>query len=61
MKVKFVGATPEEDQIVEIPEGTHTVEIPIPAPEVKASPWFSLAFIISVMVWLTVLVAILRG
>ena len=41
MKIKFLGATEAEDQIVEIPDNTKTVEVtlPVAGAEQKTSPW----------------------
>jgi hypothetical protein len=63
MKIKFIGATQEEDQIVEIPDSTKTVEVVLPAPEKeKSSPWLSLLFFVLFAVWsITLAWTITRG
>lgn len=61
MKVKFLGATEAEDRIVEIPEGTDTVEVELPKTEIQRSPWPSVVFIIAVMAWTLALVLVFRG
>lgn len=60
MKVKFIGATPEEDKVVEIPEGTGTIEIPLPEKE-GGSMWPVAAVMITFAVCFTVVMVALLG
>ena len=48
MKIKFLGATPEEDKIVEIPEGVTEVTIEPPA-KTPANTWPSVVFFVALM------------
>lgn len=63
MQIKFLGATEEEDQIVEIPDGVAEVEVEVTTEQKAAprSPWPSIAFFIALMVWSLLLVWIFRG
>lgn len=60
MKVKFIGATPEEDKVVDIPEGTGTIEIPLPEKE-EQSMWPVATVLIVMAVCFTVVVVALTG
>lgn len=62
MKVKFIGATPEEDHIVEVPEGTGTLEIPYPVLQKSESMWPVCAVLITICVCVTAVIWMLtRG
>jgi hypothetical protein len=56
VKVKFIGATPEEDKIVEIPEGVTEVTIPSPwsvQKETADSMWPIASVLITIIVCFT--------
>lgn len=53
MKVRYLGATPEEDKVVEIPEGA--TEIVVPAPEAPRSVWPSVVFFIALMAFVVLM------
>lgn len=51
MKIKFLGATEAEDRIVEVPEGTTTVEVELPEPESnQGNAWPAAAVLIAAMI-----------
>ena len=56
MKIKFIGATPAEDHIVEIPEGTKEVSVNLPEHKAVNSPWPSVTFFCCAMICLTIMV-----
>lgn len=58
MKVKFIGATPEEDKIVEIPEGTGTVEISLPSQAEQDAAYNAWPFALVMIAGMATLVAL---
>jgi hypothetical protein len=56
VKVKFVGATPEEDKIVEIPEGVKELTIQPPALHKDNSAWPVALVLITAMMCFTAVI-----
>lgn len=58
MKVKFIGATPDDDKIVDIPEGTGTIEIPLPTQAEKDAAYNAWPFALVMIAGMATLVAL---
>jgi hypothetical protein len=58
VKVKFIGTTPEEDKIVDIPEGTGVVEISLPTRAEKDASYSAWPFALVVVAGMATLVAL---